>query len=190
MLKNYLILAVRNILRHKVYSIINIAGLSVGMACSILILLWVQYELGFDRYHEKAERIYRLGMDLDIGNWHKRMAISSNPAGPALKKDYPEVLNFARFRGSGGSILVQYKDQKFLEKPIKDLNNPTLLKIWRMLTTSDHLYYISQADAGPGEVHSYFSHYNTPIEAFANYNEIISDLTARTLMLLNSNKKK
>jgi hypothetical protein len=49
MLKNYIIVAVRNILRHKVYSIINIAGLSVGMACTILILLWVQYELSFDR---------------------------------------------------------------------------------------------------------------------------------------------
>ena len=80
---------------------------------------------------------------------------------------------------------ISFDDQKFLEKPIKDLKNPTLLKIWRMLTTSDHLYYISQADAGPGQVHSYFSHYDTPIEAFANYNEIISDLTARTLMLLN-----
>ncbi len=85
---------------------------------------------------------------------------------------------------------ISFDDQKFLEKPIKELNNPTLLKIWRMLTTSDHLYYISQADAGPGEVHSYFSHYKTPIEAFANYNEIISDLTARTLMLLKDKKSK
>jgi putative ABC transport system permease protein len=93
------------------------------MACSIIILLWVQYESSFDRYHEKADRIYRLGMDLDIGNWHKRMAISSNPAGPALKKDYPEVLNFARFRGSGGNILVQYKDQKFFEKGILYADN-------------------------------------------------------------------
>lgn len=85
---------------------------------------------------------------------------------------------------------ISFDDQKFLEAPIKELNNPTLLRIWRMLTTSDHLYYISQADAGPGEVHSYFSHYDTPLEAFANYNEIISDLTARTLMLLHAKTKK
>ncbi|NHJ84242.1 MAG: alpha-amylase [Asgard group archaeon] len=84
---------------------------------------------------------------------------------------------------------ISFDDQKFLEKPIKELGNNELLRIWRMLTTSDHLYYISQADAGPGEVHSYFSHYNTPIEAFANYNEIISDITARTLMLLEINRK-
>ena len=118
MFKNYLIVAVRNIRRHKVHSIINIAGLSVGMACTILILLWVQHELSFDRYHEKAERIYRLGMDLDIGNWHKRIALSSNPAGPALKKDYPEVMEFARFRGSGARVLVQYKERKFFEHGI------------------------------------------------------------------------
>ena len=54
-----------------------------------------------------------------------------------------------------------------------------LLKIWRMLTTSDHLYYISQADAGPGEVHSYFSHYDSPMKAYNNYNEILDDLTHR-----------
>ena len=85
---------------------------------------------------------------------------------------------------------ISFDDQKFLEKPIKELNNPQLLKIWRMLTTSDHLYYISQADAGPGEVHSYFSHYDKPIEAFANFNEIISDLTARTLIYLETKQKK
>jgi len=83
---------------------------------------------------------------------------------------------------------ISFDGQRFLEKPIKKLNDKTLLKIWRMLTTSDHLYYISQADAGPGEVHSYFSHYEHPIEAFANYNEIISDLSARTLLLLNEKK--
>ncbi len=48
-----------------------------------------------------------------------------------------------------------------------------------MLTTSDHLYYISQADAGPGEVHSYFSHYDTPMKAYNNYNEILDDLSRR-----------
>ncbi|MBD3193157.1 MAG: alpha-amylase [Candidatus Heimdallarchaeota archaeon] len=85
---------------------------------------------------------------------------------------------------------ISFDDQRFLEKPIKRLSNPTLLRLWRLLTTSDHLYYISQADAGPGEVHSYFSPYGEPIEAFATYNEIISDLTARTLMLLNQKNGK
>ena len=84
---------------------------------------------------------------------------------------------------------ISFDDQRMLETPIKKLGDKTLLRIWRMLTTSDHLYYISQADAGPGEVHSYFSHYDHPMEAFANYNEIISDLTARTLLLLKGKTK-
>ncbi len=83
---------------------------------------------------------------------------------------------------------ISFDGQRFLEKPIKKLNDKTLLRLWRMLTTSDHLYYISQADAGPGEVHSYFSHYEHPIEAFANYNEIISDLSTRTLLMLKDKK--
>jgi len=55
MLKNYLTVAVRNILRHKVYSFINIMGLAVGMVCCILILLWVQDEMSYDRFHENEE---------------------------------------------------------------------------------------------------------------------------------------
>jgi alpha-amylase len=122
-------------------------------------------------------------------------AIEKYPAVKAIEIDDFATISWADDRDVGAWLRnplqhISFDDQKFLEKPIKKLNNPVLLKIWRMLTTSDHLYYISQADAGPGEVHSYFSHYNTPIEAFANYNEIISDLTARTLMLLKEKKKK
>ena len=54
MLRNYLTVVVRNLLRQKVYSLINIAGLAVGMACTILILLWVQVELSYDRFHENV----------------------------------------------------------------------------------------------------------------------------------------
>ncbi|MBN1330533.1 MAG: glycoside hydrolase family 57 protein [Candidatus Heimdallarchaeota archaeon] len=120
--------------------------------------------------------------------------IETLPAVNSISIDDFSTISWADDRDVGAWLRnplqnISFDDQKFLEKPIKQLNNPSLLKIWRMLTTSDHLYYISQADAGPGEVHSYFSHYNTPIEAFANYNEIISDLTARTLMLLNWTKK-
>jgi putative ABC transport system permease protein len=55
---NYFKIAIRNILRHKVYSFINIMGLAVGMACCILILLWVQDEMSYDRFHENADDIY------------------------------------------------------------------------------------------------------------------------------------
>jgi putative ABC transport system permease protein len=59
MFKNYLKIALRNIVRQKVYSSINIAGLAIGMACFILISLWVRDELSYDRFHENGDRIYR-----------------------------------------------------------------------------------------------------------------------------------
>jgi len=61
MLKNYFKVTFRNLIRHKGYSFINIAGLAVGIACSILIIPYIQYELSYDRFHEKADRIYRIG---------------------------------------------------------------------------------------------------------------------------------
>lgn len=118
MLKNYLLVAVRNILRHKVYAITNIAGLSVGMACCILIYLWVNYELSFDRYHENANRIYRLATDLDFGKMRGRYAVSNYIAGKKLVKDYPEVERSARFQKAPFKILLQYKDKKFYEDNI------------------------------------------------------------------------
>jgi putative ABC transport system permease protein len=118
MLKNYLTVAVRNILRHKVYSIINIAGLSVGMACTILILLWVQYELSFDRYHENADQIYRLGLKLQTSKIKDSIASNGVPAGPILEKKFPEVLKACRFRKEEGVAVAQYKEKKFFEEDI------------------------------------------------------------------------
>ena len=60
MFRNYLIVAFRNLIRHKVYSFINILGLATGMACVILIMLFIQHELSYDRNHENADRIYRV----------------------------------------------------------------------------------------------------------------------------------
>ena len=59
MIRNYVRIALRNLLKHKAYSAINITGLAVGMACSLLILLYVREEIGFDRFHEHAGSIYR-----------------------------------------------------------------------------------------------------------------------------------
>ena len=69
MLKNYLRIALRSITRHKAYSIINISGLAIGMASSILILLWVRNELSYDRWHQHADRIYRITTASDNSRW-------------------------------------------------------------------------------------------------------------------------
>ena len=60
MIRNYFKIAFRNIIRHKAFTAINIAGLAIGMTCSIFILLWVQNELSYDRFHKNADKIYRI----------------------------------------------------------------------------------------------------------------------------------
>jgi len=67
MLKNYLKIAIRHFQKQKVYSLINLSGLAVGMACCILIVLWVYDELSYDRYHENSDRIYRITYAEEIG---------------------------------------------------------------------------------------------------------------------------
>jgi len=115
---NYFKIALRSILRHKVCSIINIFGLAVGMACTILILMWVQYEFSFDRYHENADRIYRLASNWDAGKWQGLYATSNHAVGPTMQKYYPEVAKACRFRPIWSGAVIQYKNKKFREEGI------------------------------------------------------------------------
>ena len=112
MFKNYLTVAIRNLIRHKVYSTINIAGLAAGMACAMLILLWVQDELSYDRFHEKADRIYRLVAEGNNG----RYAISHAPLGDALKDECPEVVLATRVDIGAGRSLVGYAGRRFEQR--------------------------------------------------------------------------
>ena len=123
MLSNYFKTALRNIRRHKVYTIINIIGLSIGMACTILIFRWVYYEFSFDRYHENADRIYRLATDMDLGKMQGRYALSNYIAGKTLVRDYPEVERSARLQKVPFKLLLQYKDKQFYEDNITVADN-------------------------------------------------------------------
>ena len=93
MLKNYIKITWRNIKNNKVYSLINIMGLAVGMTCCILILLWVKDELGYDKFHENYSNIYQTNVELQGTKY------SSNPLAlaKALKNKYPEVKRITRF---------------------------------------------------------------------------------------------
>ena len=99
MLKNYIKVALVNLRKHKAFSFINIIGLAIGIACCILITSYVFHELSYDRYHAKADRIYRLHSDLKISGDHLRIPKSSPPMGKYLVENYPEVLSAVRFRG-------------------------------------------------------------------------------------------
>jgi len=113
LLKNYIRIAFRNIKRHKAFSFINIAGLAIGMACCILIMLWVANELSYDKFNQHKDRIYRLCVDFEAGS-HMVYPMTMPSAAPLLIQEFPEVVNATRVefprRGS-----VKYKDKVFQE---------------------------------------------------------------------------
>ncbi|UCC38356.1 MAG: ABC transporter permease [Candidatus Aminicenantes bacterium] len=130
MFKNYIKTALRNISRNKANSILNIMGLAVGMAAFILILLYVQFELSFDRYHENARRIYRVVKE-DPGNYYmgsNQYAVTPGPLASALIEEYPEVLSAARVENRGHP-LISYGQKSFLETEIH-FGDPQLLEIF------------------------------------------------------------
>lgn len=97
MVKNYLKLAWRNVLKYKGHSAINILGLAVGMACFLLILFYVKDESSFDKFHEKYERIYRVTEVNYSDGGETMLANAFSAIGPALQADFPEIDDFVRF---------------------------------------------------------------------------------------------
>lgn len=93
MFKNYIKIALRNIKRNKTYSFINISGLAIGLACAILILLWVQDELSFDRFHKNADNIYFVAR----GEKDGLSSCTSKLLPPMIKDEFPEVVNATSF---------------------------------------------------------------------------------------------
>jgi putative ABC transport system permease protein len=117
MFKNYLKIAIRNILKHKVYSLINVFGLAIGMACSILILLWVRDELSYDRFHKNAERVYRVTREWknQDGRTSLHLARVAPPIGPLLKNDFPGIVeDVVRIRADFNTLL-KLDDRTFVE---------------------------------------------------------------------------
>jgi putative ABC transport system permease protein len=102
MIRNYFITAWRNLTKNKAFSIINILGLSTGLCCFLLILLFVQDELHFDRFNQKADRIFRIYSNIHFGGTSLEFPLSPDPTGEVLKKDYPQVEQFTRIYVSNG----------------------------------------------------------------------------------------
>ena len=115
MLFNHLKIAFRNLFNNKVYSFINLAGLAIGIASSIFIALFVIHEFSYDTFHEKADRIYRIGVNGQMMGSEINQAVTAAPMGAAVLQDYPEVENMVRIR-EFGDWLVRYEDKKFHEE--------------------------------------------------------------------------
>ncbi len=128
MFKNYLYVALRNMKRQKGYSLINISGLAIGMTCSILIFLFIQYEISYDKYHENADDIYRVNSEIPITRRGTNMnATSPGKLAPALVNDFPEVLRASRIKRIESTISCD--DIIFTEKKFF-YTDPEFLKIF------------------------------------------------------------
>ena len=115
MLKNYLRIALRNALRQKRYTFINIAGLSVGLACSFFILLWAMGEMSVDRFHEHGDRIYRVLRNETINGEVFTRTSTPGPLGATLTNDYPEIEN-ATYTRLNQEFLITYDGESFHEE--------------------------------------------------------------------------
>src|SRR5678810_1111865 len=113
MIKNYFKTAWRNLWRNKVFSAINILGLSIGLACCILMFLFIQHELSYDKFNANANKIYRITSESEGPNGKTNLAVTPAPWAPLLKKDYPEILNYVRLLKDEKSTLGQPGEQRY-----------------------------------------------------------------------------
>jgi putative ABC transport system permease protein len=116
MVKNYLKVALRNIKKSKIYSFVNVLGLSVGMACCFLIFLYIQHELSYDRFHEKSDRIYRITTEWQIEGQAQIHETAAAPIAPALLNDFPGVHEAVRMRRTGA--VLNHNSKSFVESRV------------------------------------------------------------------------
>jgi len=114
LLGNYVRIALRRMLRQKGYSFLTVAGLALGMACAILIVLFIHHELSFDRFHENSDRISRVVVDATDGHQQILIPSAQMAFGPTLAEKYPDVAAFARVQRLS-KTLVKYADRGFYE---------------------------------------------------------------------------
>jgi len=116
MIKNYFKTAWRNLWRHKLYSLINIKGLTVGLAVGILLLLWVQDEFSYDGFHKNEKNIYKVENMVGTGASRQLWSVTAAPIGVLAKKEIPGVEDAVRISGNGYYQLFKFKDKVFSEQ--------------------------------------------------------------------------
>jgi putative ABC transport system permease protein len=116
MFKNYLKIAIRNSLRNKGYSFIIIIGFSIGLACFIMMAMWVANELSYDKFFSKADRIYKVDADTHFSNKDLKLGSQTNYTGPMLKKDLPEIEKQLRIYQAFKSSTVKYGQDKIFRE--------------------------------------------------------------------------
>ncbi|MFC2161531.1 ABC transporter permease [Acidobacteriota bacterium] len=128
MIKNFIKIALRNIKKHKGYSFINITGLAAGMACCLLITIWVLDELSYDKFHENPQNLFRVEENQDYSGREYHVNVTPYPLAPVLKDEVPEIEQAARYVSAGGKLL-RYGDKVFFENNIRAVD-PSFLKMF------------------------------------------------------------
>ena len=119
MFKNYVKIALRNMQKQKLFSFINISGLAIGIACCLLVLLFIQHELSYDMFHENVDRIYKVGTQMGVRDRWVRWPNfeSATQVGPAMVDEFPEVVNTVRVTSDvAKKVLFRDKDNSFYEE--------------------------------------------------------------------------
>ncbi|MEO0470720.1 MAG: ABC transporter permease [Bacteroidota bacterium] len=117
MLRNYLKVAIRNLLKYRFYSLINVLGLAVGICCVLFISLYIQDELSYDKHFPEVDHIYRVDFAGKIGSREWEDVATPPALGPTLQADFPEVSSFVRMR-SFGDYFFRYQDKGFTEDDV------------------------------------------------------------------------
>jgi putative ABC transport system permease protein len=128
MIKNLLLIALRNFKRDFAYTLLNILGLTIGISFSLFLIFYIRDELSFDRYNQKADRIYRVVSYIHEKDKNTNWAITQFPMGPTLKKDFPEVEEMVRFTGRERTLFKQ-GNNNFYETKIYYADS-TLFKVF------------------------------------------------------------
>lgn len=147
MFKNYLKTALRNIKKQKFLSFITISGLGVGMACFILIYMYVAHEFSYDKYHNDADRIFRIETRVDFGSQEVSFESASDPLIPILREEYPEVESAVRIRSR--RVLVEHNQSQFYESGF--------------IFTEKEIFDILDIPLIQGNLETIFSHVHTMI---------------------------
>ncbi|MDF2516846.1 MAG: transporter permease [Sphingobacterium sp.] len=139
MIQNYIKIAWRNILKNRGYATINIVGLAVGLACCLLIVIYVQHELSYDKYHVNKDRIFRVVHDYkEVGSTEQHQIWGNAPVGEALKSDFPEIEKIVQFSGQT-SILLKQGENRFQEENVFFMDSTAFdVFSWKMLAGNPH----------------------------------------------------
>ncbi len=130
MLKIYLIIAIRSLTKHKFYSLINVVGLATGIAACLVILLFIQNELSYDRHYKNADRIYRVNGEIKFGGNHYKLAVTSAPLADAVVHDFPEVEAAVRFRARGSYLVKRAENTDNIKENDVIWTDSTFFKVF------------------------------------------------------------